>query len=103
MLKYTGITGIRLSIITKFLVVGPFEKIRKHAIYDIHGSAFACKDLIFSFAGGVHKSVHTLGGVRKSTPCNRGRGAQFPFFCIHTLWTTPNESLVKFYRKLSIK
>ena len=51
MLKYTGITGIRLAIITKFLVVGPFEKIRKHAIYDIHGSAFACKDLIFSFRG----------------------------------------------------
>ena len=30
MLKYTGITGIKsvwLAIITKFLVVGPFEKI----------------------------------------------------------------------------
>ena len=63
MLKYTGITGIKyvwLAIITKFLVVGPFEKIQKHAIYDIHGSAFACKDLIFSFPGGGSGKAYIL-------------------------------------------
>ena len=74
MLKYIGITGIEyykvwLAIITKFLVVGPFEKNPKTC--DLWHS-WQC-DLIFSFPGGGRgcKSVHTLG-VRKSTRCNRG-------------------------------
>ena len=68
--------------------MGPFEKIRKQPIYDIHGSAFACKDLIFSFPGGGVKSVRTLGGGQEKYSLQQGRGQNFQFFCIHTLWTT---------------
>ena len=80
------------SIITKFLVVGPFEKIRKHAIYDINGSAFACKDLIFSIPGGrgVQKRTYFRGGQEKYSLQQGGGGQNFQFFCAHTLWTTPN-------------
>ena len=57
----------------------PFEKIRKHAIYDIHGSAFACKDFMFSFPGGGGcKSVHTLGGCQEKYSLQQGEGAKFP-------------------------
>ena len=90
MLKYTGITGIRLAIITKFLVVGPFEKIRKHAIYDIHGSAFACKDLNFSFPGGgcAQKRTYFRGGQEKYSLQQGEEGHNFQFF-VYILYGRP--------------
>ena len=54
--------------------MGPFEKIRKHAIYDIHGSAFACKDLIFSLPGGGQEKHTYFRGGQENYSLQQGGG-----------------------------
>ena len=66
--------------------MGPFEKIRKHAIYDIHGSAFACS---FPGGGGGCKSVRTLGGGGSGKVLPATGGGRISNFFAYILYGRP--------------
>ena len=63
-------------------------------IYDIHGSAFACGDLIISFPGGTKRTYFRVGQEKYSL---QQGGAEFPiflrtYFIDDPLYSCPHEA-----------